>query len=101
VASAGAVAYLNYTIDPLNNLTFRPEYYWDPEGWRTGTGGYTQYFEVTLGWQHWMSPQIEFRPEISYWHSFHTAAFNGDAYAGISPDRFITVQFASDVIVHF
>jgi hypothetical protein len=101
VSSVGVVTYINYTLDALNNITLRPEYYWDPEGWRTGTGGYTQYFEITLGWQHWLSPQIEFRPELSYWHSFHTPAYNGDAYAGIPGDRFVTVEFASDVIVHF
>jgi hypothetical protein len=101
VESAGAVAYINYTLDPLNNFTFRPEYYWDPQGWRTGTGGYTQYTEYTLGWQHWLSPQIEFRPEISYWRSFHSPAFNGDVYAGLAPNKFVTTEFASDVIVHF
>jgi hypothetical protein len=101
VESAGALAYLNYTLDPLNNITFRPEYYWDPQGWRTGTGGYTQYMEYTLGWQHWLSPQIEFRPEISYWRSFHTPAYNGDVYAGLAPNKFVTTEFATDVIVHF
>ena len=99
--SVGVVTYVNYTLDPLNNFTLRPEYYYDPQGWRTGTGGYTQYMEFTLGWQHWLSPQIEFRPELSYWRSFHTPAYNADAYAGIPANRFETVQFASDVIVHF
>lgn len=101
VESVGVVTYINYTLDPLNNFTFRPEYYYDPQGWRTGTGGYTQYMEYTLGWQHWLSPQIEFRPELSYWHSFHTPAYNGDPYAGIPANKFETVQFASDVIIHF
>ena len=101
VESVGAIAYINYTLDPLNNFTLRPEYYWDPQGWRTGTGGYTQYMEYTFGWQHWLSPQIEFRPEISYWRSFHSPAFNGDAYRGLAPNKFVTTEFASDVIVHF
>ena len=101
VSAVGVLAYLNYTIDALNNITLRPEYYYDPEGWRTGTGGYTQYYELTLGWQHWLSPQIEFRPELSYWHSFHTAAYNGDLYAGIPGNKFTTTEFASDLIVHF
>jgi hypothetical protein len=101
VESAGALMYINYTIDPLNNITLRPEYYWDPQGWRTGTGGYTQYMEYTFGWQHWLSPQIEFRPELSYWRSFHTRAYNADPYAGIPPNKFETTEFASDVIVHF
>jgi hypothetical protein len=101
VESVGVVSYINYTISPLDNLTFRPEYYWDPQGWRTGTGGYTQYMEFTLGLQHWLSPQIELRPELSYWRSFHTPAYNGDAYAGIPGNKFVTTEFASDVIVHF
>ena len=101
VYSVGAVAYINYTIDALNNLTLRPEYYYDPQGWRTGTGGYTQYYEVTLGLQHWLSPQIEFRPEISYWKSYHTPAYNADPYAGIPANKFETYEFAADVIVHF
>jgi len=101
VESVGVLTYINYTIDPLNNITLRPEYYYDPQGWRTGTGGYTQYFEATLGWQHWLSPQIEFRPELSYWRSFHTPAYNGDPYAGIPANKFSTTEFASDVIIHF
>jgi hypothetical protein len=101
VDSVGVVTYINYSPDPLDNFTLRPEYYYDPQGWRTGTGGYTQYFEMTLGWQHWLSPQIEFRPEIGYWRSFHTPAYNADAYAGIPANKFVTLQFASDVIVHF
>ena len=101
VESVGVLTYLNYTLDPLNNFTFRPEFYWDPQGWRTGTGGYTQYVEFTLGWQHWLSPQIEFRPEISYWRSFHTPAYNGDLYTATPGNKFVTTEFASDVIVHF
>jgi hypothetical protein len=101
VDSVGVLSYINYTLDPLNNFTFRPEYYYDPQGWRTGTSGYTQYVEFTLGWQHWLSPQIEFRPEVSYWRSFHTPAYNGDLYTGTPGNKFVTTEFASDVIVHF
>jgi hypothetical protein len=56
VHSIGVVAYLNYTPTPLDNFTFRPECYDDPQGWRTGTGGRTQYYEATFSWQHWLSP---------------------------------------------
>ncbi|HEX4104759.1 MAG TPA: outer membrane beta-barrel protein [Rhizomicrobium sp.] len=101
VNAYGALAYINYTLDPLNNFTFRPEFYDDPNGWRTGIGKPVKYMEYTLGWQHWLSPQIEFRPEIGYWRSFRAAAFNGDSYAGIAPNKFVTVEFASDVILHF
>jgi hypothetical protein len=62
----GALAYINYTLDKLDNFTFRPEFYDDPNGWRTGIGKPVKYMEYTLGWQHWLSPQVEFRPEIGY-----------------------------------
>jgi Putative beta-barrel porin-2, OmpL-like. bbp2 len=99
--SVGAVAYINYTFDPLNNFTFRPEFYDDPQGWRTGTGGRTQYYEFTLSWQHWLSPQIEFRPEISYWRSVGTPAFNGYSTGDVAANRFYTAMFAADMILHF
>jgi hypothetical protein len=101
VHSIGAVAYINYTPNPLDNFTFRPEIYSDPEGWRTGTGGRTLYYETTFSWQHWMSPQIEFRPEISYWRSTGTAAFNGYSTAGVVANKKSTAMFAADVILHF
>jgi hypothetical protein len=88
----GSVAYINYSPDPLNNFSFRPEIYYDPQGQRTGFAA--TYYEFSLGWQHWLSPQIEFRPEIGYYHSDGANAFNGGTknYALIG---------ASDVIVHF
>ena len=95
------LAYINYTLDKLDNFTFRPEFYDDPNGWRTGIGKPVKYMEYTLGWQHWLSPQVEFRPEIGYWRSFRTPAFNGDSYAGIAPNKSDMVEFASDVILHF
>ena len=94
-----AVAYINYTLDPLNNFSFRPEYYYDAEGQRTGTR--TGYYEFGLGWQHWLSPQIEFRPEIDYYRSISAKAFNGNSNAGIAPDKNYTVVGAMDMIVHF
>ena len=101
VYTIGVVNYLNYTPDPLNNYTLRLEWYDDENGWRTGTGAETKYFETTLSWQHWLSPQIEFRPELSYWHSFGTAAFNGNPEAGVPGNKKEMVEFASDLIVHF
>jgi hypothetical protein len=95
----GAVAYLNYSPDPLNNFSLRPEYYFDEEGQRTGTR--TGYYEVALGWQHWLSPQIELRPELGYYRSISAKAFNGNANAGIAPDKNWTVMAAGDLIVHF
>lgn len=97
----GVTGYINYSPDPLDNFSFRPEFYDDPNGWRTGTGAPVKYIETTFGWQHWFSPQLEIRPELSYWRSFRYAAYNGDVYAGIAPNRHVTTEFAMDAIVHF
>jgi hypothetical protein len=88
----GAVAYINYSPDPLNNFSLRPEIYYDPQGQRTATAA--TYWEVSLGWQHWWSPQIEMRPEIGYYRSNGGMAFNGGT-------RNYTAIFAGDVIWHF
>ena len=58
------VTYLNYRPGPLDNISYRLEYYDDMQGQRTGTK--TAYFETGVGWQHWFSPQIEIRPEFTY-----------------------------------
>ncbi len=101
VWTAGTTAYINYSPDPLNNISLRPEWYVDPFGWRTGTAANTKYFELTLGWQHWLSPQFEFRPEVGYWRSFDTKAFNGNPIAGIAANKNYTVMGAMDAIIHF
>jgi hypothetical protein len=90
----GVLAYLNYSPDRLNNITFRPEIYDDPNGWRTGTGAPVRYYDATLSWQHWFSPQFEIRPELSYWHSEGAPAFNGFT-------KNDTFMFAMDAIIHF
>jgi hypothetical protein len=101
VQAYGFVSYLNYTPDALNNFTFRPEYYWDPQGWRTGTGANTHYMDFTLGWQHFFSPQLEIRPEISYWQSIGVKAFNASPPQGIAGNKKATAMFAADAILHF
>ena len=98
-SAIGVLAYVNYSPDPLNNFSFRPEYYNDEQGQRTGVK--TQYIEFTLGWQHWLSPQIEFRPEVGYYRSLDRAAFNGNFNAGVAPTKNYTVLGAMDVILHF
>ena len=94
VNAYAVLAYLNYSPDKMNNFTFRPEYYSDPNGWRTGTGVPTDYLDFTLGWQHWFSPQIQIRPEISYWKAYGGTPFNG----GTKSDMFM---FAMDLTIHF
>ena len=43
----GSVAYINYSPNPLNNFSFRPEIYYDPQGQRTGTAAT---YSGTLAW---------------------------------------------------
>jgi hypothetical protein len=88
----GAVAYINYSPEPMDNFSLRPEIYYDPQGQRTGTAA--TYWEVSLGWQHWFSPQIEIRPEIGYYRSNGANAFNGG-------NRNYTFLGAGDLIFHF
>jgi len=94
-----ALSYLNYKFTPLDNLSFRAEFYDDQNGQRTGTA--TRYLETGIGWQHWLSPQIELRPEVAYYHSFDAPAFNGNANAGILPNKNYAIIGAADVIWHF
>jgi hypothetical protein len=99
--SFAALAYLNYRYDGLNNFSYRIEYFDDAEGQRTGVK--TAYIETGIGWQHWLSPQIEFRPEVSYYYSLNAPAFNGNFNAApiILPTKNYAVIAESDVIIHF
>jgi hypothetical protein len=97
-----SVIYINYKPTNLDNLSLRLEYYHDEEGQRTGTA--TRYAEVGLGWQHWFSPQVELRPEVTYYRSFNAYAFNGDFNAlpgPIAPTKGFMWLGAMDVIWHF
>lgn len=95
----GTVAYINYQFSPRDNISFRPEFYDDKEGQRTGIK--TRYLNFGLGWQHWFSPQIEIRPEIDYDYALDNNAFNGNSNAGIAPNKRYTVLGAADIILHF
>jgi len=95
----GFVSYLNYSPDKLNNFSFRPEFYYDIQGQRTGLK--SRYVGLSLGWQHWLSPQIEIRPEIDWYQSLNGNAFNASSAAGIPANKNTTILAASDVILHF
>jgi hypothetical protein len=95
----GVTGYLNYSPDPLNNFSFRPEYYADDQGQRLGTPA--DYYEFSLGWQHWLSPQIELRPEVGYYRSVDALAFNGNPTHDIAPDKNHTYFGGGDIILHF
>jgi hypothetical protein len=95
------VMYLNYQFSPLDNVSFRPEFYDDMQGQRTGTK--TRYVTMGLGWQHWFSPQIEIRPEFTYYRALDAPAFNGNFNATpvIPPNKKDALIVAADLIFHF
>jgi hypothetical protein len=90
---------LNYKITPLDNISYRAEFYNDKQGQRTGTR--TRYVETGIGWQHWFSPQIEIRPEVSFYRSLDANAFNGNANLGIPANKNTALIGSADIIIHF
>lgn len=94
------LAYWNWQFSPLDNLSLRTEYYNDINGQRTGTK--SRYYEIGVGWQHWFSPQIEVRPEVTYYRSIDGNAFNINVAAGdASQAKNHQLLLAGDVIIHF
>lgn len=93
------LAYLNYKVSSLDNISYRLEYFDDKQGQRTGTK--TRYVETGIGWQHWFSPQIEIRPEVSYYRSLDANAFNGNSNLGIPANKNFALIGAADIIIHF
>jgi len=93
------LAYLNYKASPLDNISYRVEFFDDREGQRTGIK--TRYVETGIGWQHWFSPQIEIRPEVSYYRSLDANAFNGNSNLGIPPSKNFALIGSADIIIHF
>jgi len=94
-----ALAYWNWEPDPLDNISLRTEYYNDEEGQRTGAK--TRYYEVGLGLQHWFSPQIEVRPELTYYRAIDASPFNIDPTGGPSYPKNHQLVAAGDIIIHF
>ena len=92
------LAYWNYQFSPLDNFTIRTEYFDDMQGQRTGVA--TGYLGLAAGIQHWLSPQIELRPEIAYYRA-GKKAFDGNGNFGIAPDRQQEVVLSGDAIIHF
>jgi hypothetical protein len=96
--SEGFTAYLNYSPNALNNFSIRPEIYKDNQGQRTGVP--TTYHNIAVGWQHWLSPQIEIRPEIAYYHA-GLPVFNGNSNYGIAADKTSETIISGDIIYHW
>jgi len=94
------LTYLNYKVSPLDNISWRAEYFNDVNGQRTGTK--TPYFNYAIGWQHWFSPTVEIRPEIAWYNSLKAPAFETSAplLGGVGTKSQITV-FSADLLWHF
>jgi len=97
--SRAALWYLNYKPDPLDNISWRFEWFHDVEGQRTGTK--TMYIETGIGSQHWFSQHIAILPEISFYRSLNAPAFNGNFNLGIPQTKNVALIGSADIIVHF
>jgi hypothetical protein len=57
----------------LNKAEYmRGDFFDDINGQRTGTA--TAYNNWAIGWQHWLSPQVELRPEVAWYHALDIPA---------------------------
>ena len=73
---------ISTTTDPKKNANFAAAYMYsadilyfdDLNGQRTGFK--TAYFNYAIGWQHWFSPSVTFRPEVAWYSSLDTKAFD-------------------------
>jgi hypothetical protein len=74
-AEYGIVNYFNVELDPKNMISFRNEFYNDQKGQRTGYP--TKYTSHTLGMTHWVTQDLEIRPEIRYDRSYDVNAYDG------------------------
>jgi opacity protein-like surface antigen len=95
-----ALTYLNYEITPMDNISWRAEYFDDLNGQRTGTR--TPYFNYGVGWQHWFSPTVELRPEVAFYNSLHAPAFETSAplLGGVGTKSHIGM-FSMDLLWHY
>jgi Putative beta-barrel porin-2, OmpL-like. bbp2 len=94
------LAYLNYSWDPLNNLSFRAEFFNDNSGQRTGVRD--QYLNYAIGWQHWFSPTVMIRPEFAVYNALQRKAFNRNGQGqviGTGPDGLGTATAMSEAII--
>jgi hypothetical protein len=100
--SVAALTYINYRASALDNFSLRLEYFDDMEGQRTSVK--TRYVDIAWGLQHWLSPQVELRPEIAYYASLDAPAFNGNFNAlpvAIAPTKNYAWIGSADIIWHF
>jgi hypothetical protein len=99
------VSYLNYRMDALNNFSLRGEFFNDQSGQRTGIKD--RYLNWAIGWQHWFSPTVTFRPEIAFYNSLDRKAFNringlnGGGESSTQGTKSNETIVSADVIWHF
>ena len=90
-ATYAALTYWNYQPTPLDNITLRLEVVDDSAGQRTGVEA--TYYDVGIGLQHWLSPQIEMRPEFTqYWSTAPSFANDTKKQESV---------LSGDIILHF
>jgi len=88
----GLVNYLNVELNGHNMMSFRNEWYNDQKGQRTGFA--TRYSSHTLGMTHWVSQDLEIRPELRYDHAYDVPAYD----RGDKRSQFTALV---DVILHY
>ncbi|GLQ45052.1 hypothetical protein GCM10007862_01030 [Dyella lipolytica] len=88
----GIVNYFNVELDPSNMISFRNEFYNDERGQRTGYA--TRYSSHTLGLTHWVSQDLEIRPELRYERSYDLSAYD-------SGKKNYQVAALLDAIIHY
>jgi hypothetical protein len=89
-----AVNYTEFRAGHWDYFTIRNEFFADLDGQRTGYK--TQYSTHTIGWCHYINqtPDVQFRPEISYDRSYNVPAFND----GTRKNQFL---LAADILFRF
>ena len=100
------LAYLNYEPDPLDNISFRAEFFNDLNGQRTGVKD--RYLNYAIGWQHWFSPTITIRPEVAVYNALDRKAFNRSGQGNVAsapgaggPTDMSELIASADLIWHF
>jgi hypothetical protein len=88
----GSVNYFNVELNPTNMISIRNEWVNDQAGQRTGYA--TRYISNTIGLTHWVSQDIELRPELRYEHSLDVPAYDVGKKSSQATALF-------DVIFHF
>jgi hypothetical protein len=70
----GVLNYTMFKVGGADFVTFRNEWMKDEHGTRYGFPG--SYTSNAIGWTHHFNPLFEIRPEIGYYHSWDSSAFD-------------------------